>query len=521
MCVDVRTPAHARTHSDIAWTSAYPQITNMVHGYYGDDRLVARHWPSLVLYQESLISNAAKNPDHIAECDQFQDWLCGNGMSCCSGTPAGSKCPVKPVMGSFNYVLGLKAMAEMAGVVGNTSAAARYTSIATKATADFHAAFWNPAMQQYGGDAGAVQSLTTPALFINSPPANLFPTVLGTLQTDLSETTGYNPFVGAVTSKILLNVLSDNGLHETALRTATTTTAPSWGYWWSRNSSTCWESWPLGSGHGSGTVNHIFLCGGVAEWMWKHLVGLTATAPQFAEVDVHPKVHPDVGPSSASGSFLSPRGTISSAWNLTNGGVGSTASVMLALSLPVGIEKATVTVPKPFEAAPVPPATICAKASEGGSDVLTLSCSGGTVQSIVWAAWGTPTVTGTCSTWATNSKCNANQTFVKDLVEKACLDKASCAIHFTQNGNSALGDPCPDKVKTLAAKALCSAGKSYMPAAAATVSVGGTQVWDGKQLVGKHPGILAGTDTSDGVQFHITNGVFDFVSQAVSSGAIV
>lgn len=61
--------------NDIAWTSAYPQITNMLHGYYGDDRLVHRHWPSLVLYQESLIKNAAANPDRIAECDQFQDWL--------------------------------------------------------------------------------------------------------------------------------------------------------------------------------------------------------------------------------------------------------------------------------------------------------------------------------------------------------------------------------------------------------------------------------------------------------------
>ena len=114
------------------------------------------------------------------------------------------------------------------------------------------------------------------------------------LQSDLSST-NYNPFVGAVTSKILLNVLSDNGLHETALRTATATTEPSWGFWWARNSTTCWEAFPQNEGkpgHGSGksgvavpsnggTLNHIFLCGGVAEWMWKHLIGLTATAPQF------------------------------------------------------------------------------------------------------------------------------------------------------------------------------------------------------------------------------------------------
>ena len=122
--------------------------------------------------------------------------------------------------------------------------------------------------------------------------------MLQTLETNLAQTNGYNPMVGAVTSKILLNVLSDNGLHQTALKTATMTTAPSWGFWWARNSSTCWESWPLKDGHGSGTLNHIFLCGGVGEWMWKHLVGLTPAAPQFAEVTIHPKVHPTEGPAS-------------------------------------------------------------------------------------------------------------------------------------------------------------------------------------------------------------------------------
>lgn len=246
-------------------------------------------------------------------------------------------------MASFNYVLGLRAMSTMAAVLGNASLAKRYNETAEVATEKFHTAFWNPTYNEYGGDVGAIQSLTTPALFINSPPAALFPKVLQTLENDLTTTTNYNPFIGAVTSKILLNVLSDNGLHETALKTATMTTAPSWGYWWARNSSTCWESWPLKEGHGSGTLNHIFLCGGIAEWMWKHLVGLTPTAPQFAEVALHPLVHPVEGPASVAGSFMSPRGLIASAWKLGASGVE------LNVSLPIGVQRATVVVPKPFQ----------------------------------------------------------------------------------------------------------------------------------------------------------------------------
>ena len=48
----------------------------------------------------------------------------------------------------------------------------------------------------------------------------------------------------------------------------------------------------------------IFLCGGIGEWMWKHLVGLKPAAPAFAEVVVAPKVHPKYGPSSVTGDFL-------------------------------------------------------------------------------------------------------------------------------------------------------------------------------------------------------------------------
>jgi hypothetical protein len=76
-------------------------------------------------------------------------------------------------MAGFNYVLSLRSMASMAGVVGNASEAARYASLAEEATSSFHTAFWNPAVKEYGGDAGAVQSLSSPALHINSPPTDL------------------------------------------------------------------------------------------------------------------------------------------------------------------------------------------------------------------------------------------------------------------------------------------------------------------------------------------------------------
>ena len=113
-------------------------------------------------------------------CDQFKDWLCGNAQSCCThkGSPS---CPVGAEMGGFNYVLGLRAMAQMATVLGNTTAAARYSLYAEKGTAEFHAFFYNASVGRYGGDKGAIQSLSLPALKIGSPPASVYPAVVKTV----------------------------------------------------------------------------------------------------------------------------------------------------------------------------------------------------------------------------------------------------------------------------------------------------------------------------------------------------
>ena len=104
-------------------------------------------------------------------------------ISCCTGLPTNSTCPVGPVMGGFSYVLVLRAMEQMAQVVGDRSACNRYSELAAKATTDFHTIFWSPDFHAYGGDYGATQSLSLPALWINATPPPLVETVLASLQT--------------------------------------------------------------------------------------------------------------------------------------------------------------------------------------------------------------------------------------------------------------------------------------------------------------------------------------------------
>lgn len=337
---------------DIAWTAAYPQISNLMYKYFGDRRVLENHWSSLVKYIENLIRHAgsSKTTPGLAVCDQFKDWLCGQHQSCCSNLPAGSSCEVGFEMGGFNYVLALRAMSDIAQVLGHSAESERYASLGVNATQEFHRAFYNAKFHAYGGDNGAVQSLTIPALAIQSAPPEITKELITALGADVANPgQGQPPYtlrVGAVTSKVLLDVLSSNGLHDAALKMASQTAEPSWGWWWTQNATTCWESWPGGliEGDAGGTHNHIFLCGGIGEWYWKHLVGLTPTSPGFATVQIAPKVRPALGPSSLDADYMSVRGSIQTKWNVLKSG----KQVSLAVSLPVGVRSAIVVVPKPF-----------------------------------------------------------------------------------------------------------------------------------------------------------------------------
>ena len=110
--------------------------------------MVTRHWPSLTNYTENLITHATKSHG-LAQCDQFQDWLCGNAMSCCSGEPSGGSCPVAAEMGGYNYVLVLQAMSKMAGLLGKSTEAARYGSLHGAAAKDFHTIFYDTTTGTY------------------------------------------------------------------------------------------------------------------------------------------------------------------------------------------------------------------------------------------------------------------------------------------------------------------------------------------------------------------------------------
>ena len=513
-----RAPGGRASCNDIAWTSAYPQIASFLGAYYGSARPADRHWPSLTRYASNLIDRAGSSG--VTTCDQFLDWVtagvCDTGMcpTMFSATCESSRCPVGEEMAGFSYVLGLRAMVSMAGHLGRGDSAGHYAAVAAAATRGFHTRFWNESSRSYGSDWSGQQMLSIPAMTIDAMPSpEVQARVVELLRADLHNRSGHHLQIGAVSSKSFLNELSRHGMHAEALRVATQRTEPGWGWWFTMGATTCWEKWP-----GDTSRNHIFLCGGYGEWLWKYVVGLRLDSPGFATVVIEPNIDGFYGPAHASGNFTSPRGSVLVVWGRSD----TNGSISLRTALPPGVARATVCVPAPFgPRAPAPPEVVCATGSELGAKqvavnsfnkltgypkVVHLECSGGgRVGSIDYASFGVPIANASadCGRWsATDQACHANSSLA--VVEQLCLNQTRCSI--TVNTSVFGGDPCPFHIKTLAIRATCVGGVTRARPSTFSVSEGGKPVWDGAKMVAGVDGVISARATANAVEFQVLGG---------------
>ena len=117
--------------------------------------------------------------------------------------------------------------------------------------------------------------------------------------------------------------------------------------------------------------------------------------------------------------------------------------------------------PPPPGCDPATTACTCAESKEikkGGHDVQ-LGCGpaeeGGTIDRVVFAAFGTPT--GSCSAGLGHSATCDDHGAALAAVEKSCLGRAECTLRPTLGpGGIIPSDPCPGIIKTLAVQVRCT-----------------------------------------------------------------
>jgi alpha-L-rhamnosidase len=159
------------------------------------------------------------------------------------------------------------------------------------------------------------------ALHFDLLPENLRPQAVERLVQDIKNH-GNHLTTGFLGTPYLCHVLTRFGKNDIAYALLNQETFPSWLYPVKMGATTIWERWdgikPDGSFQdvGMNSYNH-YAYGAIGDWMYQNMAGIDLVEAGFKKFSISPK--PGGGFTSAKGTYESPYGIISSAWEQKDG----------------------------------------------------------------------------------------------------------------------------------------------------------------------------------------------------------
>ena len=306
------------------WASAEVWIPWRLYVYAGDRDVLRRQFPVMQRFLDATLANNTQPAKPYILHDVLGDWDSPGHEN----PPEGNE----PYSTAY-YFLNCRLAARIAGILGESDAAAEFEDRAARVKEAFNQSFYSPGQQIYRGFkvTDYRQSINALALWAGLVPAENIAAVYSNLRRDvLAHDTHLN--TGIIGTKPLLEVLADQGDTDLVYRLITQTTYPGWGYMLSRGATTMWESWDGRDSH-----DHP-MQGTVVEFLYRYLAGIRVDEqhPGFSQFFIQP-IFP-AGLAQAQARYDSERGPITSAWkrqgNVTLLHVGIPFNTIAHISLP-------------------------------------------------------------------------------------------------------------------------------------------------------------------------------------------
>lgn len=300
--------------------TSYLLVPYYLYLHYGDIRPLKKHFAGLCGWADYLLRNSDKG---IGYYSLYGDWAAPDEGCYMPGSPVSYVTPGNYMSACFNY-FNCKLLAEMAGWLGDNEKQSHYAALAQQVGGEINRVFYNPATAQY---ATGSQACNVFALYLGFVPKQDIPRVVENIKQDIIAH-DYHLTTGNLCTKYLLEMLTEYGEGELALRLIEQTTYPSWGFMREMGATTIWERWEYATGMAMNSHSHP-MYGSITAWFFKYLAGLSPLAPGFAEVKVRPFALE--GLPWVKATLQTDRGEVVSSWERTPEGVQYT------ISLPEGV----------------------------------------------------------------------------------------------------------------------------------------------------------------------------------------
>ncbi|WP_244928037.1 family 78 glycoside hydrolase catalytic domain [Nocardioides sp. W7] len=305
---------------DPAWGAAYPGIAWEHYLQVGDDRVLAQHYEDMLGWLDYLATIA--DGDHVIvspEVSYGQDWQATENT-----TPQ--------LFHTAYYLKDTRLIAGIARVLGHETDAVELDTLASEIEDGLNRRFLDRDTATY---ANGSQFANAFPLLLGIVPAALEDRVLANLVSGIRRRDDHLT-AGFVGTQLIIQALHEYGRDDVVLDTALREDYPSIGYMLANGPGTIWEKWVNSSApDGTSSKSHPALAGGLQEWFYRGLAGITPLEPGFRRIRL---AVPDLTRIPHAGATQeTPLGTVSSHWqrdgaDLTDAvqvPVGATAEVVL------------------------------------------------------------------------------------------------------------------------------------------------------------------------------------------------
>jgi alpha-L-rhamnosidase len=292
--------------ADPAWGLAYLEIAWLLYFYYGDDRILQKHFAAMKRYVDHLTRNAEGGI--IVKLGKYGDW-------CSPGEVSPKRTPLE-LTSTWSYYRAAVLLSRCAEALGRTDDVRGYARLAEEIKTAFNARFLRDdqyiALQVGPADRSPSQTSNILPLAMDMVPPEKKRLVLERLLESVVKEWDCHPDTGILGARYLLDVLTQAGYGQTAFRVATQRTYPGWGYMVEQGATTLWERWENLTGSGMNSHNHIML-GSIDSWFYRIIAGLRCDAPAWGKMSVRPPLL--AGLTDAAAEVSTMRGKAAVAWH--------------------------------------------------------------------------------------------------------------------------------------------------------------------------------------------------------------
>ncbi|MFF9497313.1 family 78 glycoside hydrolase catalytic domain [Streptomyces flaveolus] len=276
--------------NDANWGGAFVLVPWQLYTTYGDRDTLTTYYPQMQRYAAFLEQQVK---------DGILDYGLGDWFTPDRTFP-------RAVAGTYGYWRVVDALSRIADVLGDEDGAASYRAKADAGAEALTAKYYDRTTGTFGGGGHGAEAL---ALDMGAVPDGERERLLDHFVTGV-ERADHHLVLGEISLPAAFRVLSAAGRDDVIHKIATQTTSPSYGYQVLHGNTTLGESWDGGPGQ---SQNH-FMLGAIDAWFTDRVAGIEQAPGSigYRELLIDPAVVGDL--TSASGSYRTPYGTVSTDW---------------------------------------------------------------------------------------------------------------------------------------------------------------------------------------------------------------